>query len=403
MIDMERAYKKIHEKALETPSFMRSNEYIQAKLFRPDLNSLLLEMGPNCNLRCFHCGSNGSPDRKGLPNLEVITKALYGAVRSGVSSLSLTFGEPLRDENREVLNQVGKYSNIIPTIIITNGTFAKTKKSAVEWIEYLNKISFDFSKGNTTLNISMGKMYPSSLENCSNILAACKTVFPEISPGEYLLFRQIGVYEDQDRQRINGLLDSISKTFGKRRHERVKPEYNSRTIRIWAYPKKGSAIKINWVPCSPWGRAKNLDLFNKNYPVKKIAPGDLVIDAEDVTALAVFYNGDVCFSDCTSDFERNQPYGNVKKEELTTIIGRIRSDVFFQAYKLGRAALLYYAAQKIKPDFIITGRSRWDVMDAIFNDKKLVNGIRDYLIKEGVVDSYKKYISKVDMREKHFV
>ena len=399
---MDKEFEIMQKRAQQTPGLMRTNEYIQAKLFKPDLYSMLLEMGPNCNLNCFHCASDNGGHRRGMPNLETVTRALADALRSSVVKISLTFGEPLRPENRGVLKPIGKFSEVTPTHIVTNATFAETQESAEEWFHYLRESGFDFSKGMAHMNVSMGKMYPDSLERCANILRAVKKVLPYEDIGKFLSFRQIGVYEKQDLDRINGLLGAIETTFGKRRIETKKIKNRGREIDVYAYPKKGSSIRIDWVPCYPWGRALSLGIFEEQFPLRELKPENLT-SGENSCSFAVYSNGDVSFSDCTSDVERNLPYGNIKEKPLIQILGKIRRDVFFQAYKLGGVALLYHAAQKARPDFTVTGRSSWDVFNAVVKDKKLVREIRDYLTKEGVVDSYKRYISAVDMRDIHLV
>jgi hypothetical protein len=152
----------------------------------------------------------------------------------------------------------------------------------------------------------------------------------------------------------------------------------------------------------PGGRANSLAFLDENYPVRELIP-EILHMGSDGQSLALFYNGDVSFSDCSGDFERHQPYGNIKNTTFVDIVRRIRSDVFFQAYKLGCAALLYHVAQQVQPDFKVVGRSSWDVLDAIFHNKRLVRQMREYLKEEGVIDSYRRYVSQLDMRRRHLV
>jgi hypothetical protein len=400
---MKQDSKWFRKKAQKTPAFMRANEYIQARLFSPDLYSLLVEMGPNCDSRCFHCSSNCGPERRGLPSLDVLTEETLGSVPfAGITEVHLTLGEPLRDENRDVLKMLSKLSRLMYTTIVTSGKFAETQESAEEWINYLVSSGFDFSSS-TSLEVSIGKMYPRSLERSLNILNAAKKVLTKISPGEYLSFTQIGVFEEpQDRDRINELLNLINSVFGQRKREDVKILERGKEVEVSIYPKKGPPIMIRWHPCMPGGRANSLTFLDENYPVRELTP-DILHRGSDGHSLALFYNGDVSFSDCSGDFERHQPYGNIKKATFVDIIRRIRSDVFFQAYKLGCAALLYYVAQQVQPDFKVVGRSSWDVLDAIFHNKRLVTNMREYLKEEGIIDSYRRYVSQLDMRKTHLV
>jgi len=396
-------YRKIHQQTIERPSFMRTNEFIQAKLFRSDLTSLTFEMGPNCKQRCFHCGSNCGPERRGLPTPDVAIATLAGAIHTNVSKVSLTNGEPLREENKSTLEEIGKFANLFPTYVISNGIFAQTRESAVEWLTYLKKVGFDYPRNRGCLNVSFGEMYPTTTEHWRNILTSVQEVFPRQDPGRIVLFRHVGFFREEDRLRVNSLLEVIKETLGKRRSERIDAQRDPGSINIWAYPLKGTPIKVDFNPCGPWGRAADNPLFNESYPVRTLAPKDLSIPFDDARTFAVFYNGDVCFSDCTSDIERNLPYGNTTREPLSVILSKIRSDVFFQAYKLGGDALLYYAAQKKDPRFIVEGRSKWHVRKAIFGNRKLIDKIRDYFSKEGVVDSYKEFMDSVDMGDRGLV
>ena len=390
---MESQYRRIWAKAEKSPVLMRSNEYIQAKLFQPDLNVLVMEMGPNCNLACFHCSVNCGPDREGTPSLDVMMKAAYGAINAGVPYFSLTLGEPLREENRAVLEPVAACSGVFSTCFVTNGTFAITYDSAVEWLRYLKKIGFNFSPGLTHFDVSLGRMYPNSLEQCENVLRAVKKELPN-NPGRNVSFSHVGSSDEEDFTRVNGLLAIIEQIFGKRRHEHVR-QYRDE-LKIFCYPKEGPSIRVDMAPIRPWGRASELAYFDKVAPRMKLGPKDLSIPFSDGADFVVFHNGDVCFSDCTGELERKIVYGNVN-EQLRKILERIRADVFFQGYKLGGDALLYYVAQKLEPGFVVEGRTKHDVRKAIFDSVSLVKGIRKYLLHEGVVDVYKEYINGVDM------
>ena len=94
------------------------------------------------------------------------------------------------------------------------------------------------------MNISLGKMYPNSLEHSANILRAIKKVLPEVEPGKFLYFRQIGVHEEGDRHRINSLLDIIYNSLGRGRQERVILKNRGREMNIFAYPKEGKDITL---------------------------------------------------------------------------------------------------------------------------------------------------------------
>lgn len=391
---------KMHEIAAKNPSFIRSNEYIQFRMFRPDLNTLLVEMGPKCNLHCFHCSLNCGPDRKGLPDPKIVKKVMPEICRVGITKIALTMGEPLLTENREVLREIGRYSFMMPISIPTNGTFARSLEDAIDWFRFMKKSEYCFQGGYNNIDVSFGKMYPTNPTELCNVLSAAEEVFPKTDAAEFISFSYIGSWEGkEDVDRINNLIKEIYRTRGCRRSLRIISENHGRRKNVSVYPKKGKSIKIDCSHCSPKGRAMNLKAFDKHYPIKEIKPEEMCIP-RTAQHVVVFYNGDVSFSNCDGDPERNLPYGNVKKDYLGTILDRMRADCFFQAYKLGGNALLYYAAQQVNPQFKVMGRCAWSVSQAIFRDRKLVDKIREYLTREGIVDTYKEYMEKTDMRKK---
>ena len=125
-------------RAGEEPEILGTDKYIDIQLGN-GFSRLTLQMGPNCNRSCFHCYGKFGPDRIGLPSVSVVGKALEEAVEIGLEEVSVTDGEPFREENRRVVEKITGYSSRLPTFFITNGSFAGTLESSLDWFYFLKK------------------------------------------------------------------------------------------------------------------------------------------------------------------------------------------------------------------------------------------------------------------------
>lgn len=378
---------------------MRTNEYIHSILFGPDLNLLAIEMGPNCNLRCFHCSAECGPEREGLPDPRVVDRAIREAIVSNVRGVCLTDGEPIRDENRDVMAEVAKFSGTIHVNILTNGKFAKTLDDAVDWIEFLKEKGLDLQESGS-LNVSFGKMYPVSYDNYLNLNKALKKVYPKADYGKFFSYHFIGTGEGiDDGMRNLEVINRIRDVFGRRGSIRYGLNERDDPV-VKVYPKKGSPIKIGESSCQPHGRAVNLPMFDDICPIKKLSPDDLYIEHEAGRCIVVTSDAEVYFGLYGGRSNKNNSYGSLKKSHLGDIIDRIRADPLFQAMKLGGVPLLYSISQKIEQGFVVQGRGNWDVARALFDNPSIRSGVRNYLNKNGVVDSYKDFINNIDLRRK---
>ena len=98
-------------------------------------------------------------------------------------------------------------------------------------------------------------------------------------------------------------------------------------------------------------------------------------------------------------------FKNLNVEKLRSLyynlvsLGKISSKEFFKRLYLPNIEREYLdKCLRIDPDFKVVGRTGWDVLKAIFESKKLVKGIREFLVHEGVVDCYKEYVNGLDLR-----
>ncbi len=405
---------KAVEKARKTPSYLRTNDFIHKRLFDYDLYTMLLEMGPNCNLKCFHCLDECGPDRKGLPSPDIIQRAMGGAIHAGVLKACLTSGEPLREENRDAVASAVNYSEFIKINVVTNGTFASNYSDALAWVNFLKEKGFDLSRKSNNLCISFGRMYPTTQDNFRFINDALKVVYPFEDLGLNVYYNFIGLGEIKDTvRRVNELILTINESFGKRRSERMGKLGIEDAV--YVYPSRGfklangeiveynpSPMRISIGQVEPYGRAANLPLFERIMPRKKLDLGDILIEHEPVSDFYVFHNGEVHFSDCKGIFGRESSYGNVGREPLGTILHKMRMDPIFQGFKLGGTPLLYFVGKQIDSDFQVEGRTNYEVSRAIFGSQARVREIRKYFSLNGIVDSYKSFVDSVDLRKSGF-
>ncbi|MFA6089131.1 MAG: hypothetical protein WC755_04670 [Candidatus Woesearchaeota archaeon] len=383
--------------AEKNPLLFATDEFIKARMKLPVLTNLFIEMGPNCNLKCFHCASDCGTDKKGLPNPEIVNKVLEQA-KTSIRSVCLTDGEPLREENREVIEVVAKYSNNFFTNTVSNGTFAKTLNDTINWFSFLKNKGIDYSKKNSSLCISFGKPYNVPTQNYKNIAIAAKEVFPELDMATFLAYRFINFGDGKDTiNRVNEIIKIIEDLHGKRRKEYISA--NQHRVNVHIYPKKGKTIKIGLMDCVPIGRAERLrtysEIFDKWFPKKELSPDDLYMTYKDGEGIILLNNGDVSLCDGFGKFNRNFSYGNINSKPLEEITLDIVKDKFFQAYTLGGVPFIYYVAKQINPNFKMIGRTRYHVIREITSDENMISGIRRYLDKN-FLGNYKKFASSID-------
>ncbi len=396
---------KLIRQAEVYPSLRRTDEFIEAKLSMPDLYRLCLEMGPNCNRNCFHCCVECSPKKKGLPKLEFVRMAIRGAADAQIRRIILTHGEPLREENKSIVQYLAPLSNYVPLSIITNGMFAKTLNEAVEWFTVL-KTGFPNYPGisketKAKLIVSFGRMYDLPAENYLNINTALKQVFPDLDYPRFLFYSFIGLGEVKDsKQRVGEVIDSIHQVFGKGKDKVVIKNHLS-YLQVNTSFARPFIIDVGF--CEPQGRARNLPWFDAHLPIRELNPQELLADSQNTNNIELRHNGDLNFVDAGRITGRELIYGNIAKSTLKVIQNRIRKDVFYQAFKLGDTPLLYFTAQQIHPHFKVTGRTGYDAAQAIFSNPDIVNDLRGYYETQGIVPVYKHYLSTLDLRKNQFV
>jgi len=357
-------------------------------------------MGPNCNLACTPCLADCGPHREGLPNPKTVEKAITEGLFAGViTGCTLTNGELIREENREVARVVAKASEYLPIHIMTNGVFAGSLESAVEWFNFMKENGMDLSDRNKhRIVVSFGSSYNVPSANYSNIGLALKEVFSGIDYGKVLTYRLLKMGDIQDNKRkAEEMIDIVEKVFGKIRRMRhfLRSRENSKTL---ISVGTGAPITIEYQRSKPFGRGANLEFLQRIYPLIEFKPENMFFENNQGDSVDVLYNGDVNFGCSYGEEGRKNSYGNVNKNHLGAVIERIRSDVVFQGCKLGGTPFIYHIARKVKPGFKVIGRYEDDVARAMFGNPKMIREVREYLTKKGLVDSYKQFINGQDLR-----
>jgi hypothetical protein len=389
----------IEKESIKRPEIMHSEKYIQCRLNRTCFERAIFEMGPNCNLNCPHCGAECSPNKKGLPKARIVGKSLcdlinYASKGRHPVRVYLTNGEPIREENRQVLDVFCQASEYVPLTIISNGKFAESYDSSKAWMEFMKSRGLNpSSKLGHALDISLGAPYlPVKRENHGNIVRSLRDVFPKTDIGKFLFFILILMDDLKEGMNIgNEALKEIYSVLGQRRSEYYGEKDGERFVHI--YPKEGSPIMIDLAHCKPTGRAYGFNWLSKFYPEKEIKFSDVGIDASPGDNFEISHTGDVMLTNCRSNVSRQKPYGNVETEEVGTILERIKADDFFKAYRLAGVPFIYWSAQKVNPDFKVTGRTGEDVYRAIVQNEDIKSEIRQLFGLEGVMSNYHNFVN----------
>ncbi len=394
---------RIIKQSVNKTSIQKTKGYIESQLNRDGLKDLTLQMGPNCNLSCFHCYGHYGPNREGLPKEEMVSKLVKEAVDIGLERLCLTDGEPFRYENKKIIRLIAKYSKNLPVNIITNGSFAKTRDNAINWLNFLREEGFDLSKKENNLEVSCGIMYKVPHGNYLRIHEALKEVFPHVDFGNHFRYRAVFIPNELElglksvKKIVLGLeMDFYAKKSFMRKDRKGE-------LSFFVYPKKGSPIKVRFIRCRPVGRAKGLKCFDSSFPVKDLSVKDLGFFPDLSEGLWVGYDGKVSFGHSGQCIKKGKFYGNVNNENLGAIKSRIQGDSLYNAFKLGGARFVYYLAQKINSKFNIVGRTRCDVCNTFFENNNLVDLVRERLDKKGVAKSYIDFIEEVDFRKPKYI
>ncbi len=386
-------------RAGEEPEILGTDKYIDIQLGN-GFSRLTLQMGPNCNRSCFHCYGKFGPDRIGLPSVSVVGKALEEAVEIGLEEVSVTDGEPFREENRRVVEKITGYSSRLPTFFITNGSFAGTLESSLDWFYFLKDSGFGLENEGNSIEVSCGTMYPTDSRDFWRISEGLRQVYGDIDFGNHLSYRLIAFDGDNSKQVFENVVGAVGYVFGM---EDISASEKKDCLEILMTLKnRVTPMKIRRVYCRPVGRASQMTSLQKKFPLRKVESSDLGFFPDFFGSLWIGHDGRVSFGSSGRCIYDGKIYGNVQDDSLEKIKQRISSDPVYIGFKLGGVRFIHFLVENIHPEFVGEGRTRCDVCASIFSDSGLVGEVRKKLDSCGVVESYKGFIEQFDIGEKKY-
>ena len=389
---------EIIESAIGDPSVTGTDAYIEAQMkVAPEISSVVLQIGPACNLTCPHCYGDFGQHRTERPSVKMVKNLLQR--NNYTEDVCLTDGEPFMYENKPVLKYLAKDSKKGRNLhAITNGVWGKTEKSALKWLKFMKKNGWDFSSKRHSLQVSCGITYDVPVSNYHNIAVAMNKTFGK-NLGDRLSFSFLAYYEPEEM----GLLEEICEAVGTGFSDggEIESLYfdEDQTIlrKINLKIDEALTIPINNDFCAPEGRARKIRYFD--YPEKEIKFEDMPISVRLSPQATVAYNGDVGFGSSQRCMGPARVYGNVNDEMLIQILDRIRKDEIFTAKQLGQVRFLAYLAKEVDPGFKPFGRIDCNVCSAFFEDETLVEAVRQNLKKEGIRTAYRRYVKEIGVSD----
>jgi len=398
--------KKIIKKAIKNRDvgLLRDKQYIRAQLGFDWLGNLSIQMGPNCNKACRHCYGDYGPHRYGLPDPDLVEKAVRESRKAGITTFTLTDGEPLRSRNKEVLEKIlGNRNPEVPIAILTNGSFANTDPNTIKWMRFLGDNGINFVDENGDIMcVSFGPVYDVHWHNYCRINFGLKEFFPDADFGNVLTYRLMRSGHKDERRSLNQVFTAIASAFCGRD---VKLEFgegreNSRGNNSYFLPvKNGTSMEIVLDRCDPMGRARNIKVVREGYPEKKYTLNNLNFRPETIGSIWLKSNGDVSWGYSESCIKKGKIYGNIREASLSDLKERILDDSVYQGFRLGGVRFLYHMARQVG-EFKGRGRIKCDVCHDIFGDPELIQGIRERLGPGGhegllhLVDVYREYLDE---------
>lgn len=380
------------EKARSDYSLLSSDDYINSQMqVSPDYSSVVLQIGPSCNLSCSHCYGDFGRHRKERLGLEVVNALLKG--NKYTTDICLSDGEPFMEENKEVLKRLAQESYKIKIHCLSNGFFATSEENATNWFRFMQENGWDFKEQEHLLEFGCGITYKVPVSNYHNIGVGLRRRFGK-NLGDRLRFNFLSFNEPEEYELLKKIAISVGSAFSEKGELKVKYLDDEKRIlsELDVIVDENLMIPIRYRFCDPIGRARGLYYFD--FPEREISIEEIPPSIRMSPQVCVAYNGNVGFGDSQACIKEARVYGNVLNEPLIDIVLRARDDPIFQAKQLGDIRFLTYLARESNSDFRSIGRNGCNLCHDFFSDTQLVGLIRERLSQEGVVNAYKKYISE---------
>jgi hypothetical protein len=388
---------KVIQKARKNPTLLNSDDYINAQLSRDSLVALTLQMGPNCNLCCPTCYGYYGPARDGLPGIEIVEKVLREALQLKLRTVQLSDGEPIREENREVIRIVAQYSREFSVWILTNGAFAKTDQSAIGWFEFLRENGFELARKSNLFQVSFGAGYEVHRYNYDRLNTAIRDQFPDSDFSKHLEYSCLIFGDPSENERIKQVIRSLWRIF-EGEGEVTFAGTLGKDLRYNIPLKQGGNIILHCSLCEPQGRGANIPFLERFYPKRELGVDEMYFSPMIDEMLWIAHDGKVSFGSSGGCVRQGKFYGNIKDISLSEVKSRIHKDSIYWAHKLGGVRFLYFLAQSVEPGFRVIGRIKCDACHKFFGDVSLMETVRKKLDNKGVADLYKEYMIQVGLR-----
>jgi len=396
----EKHGKSIRKRVLEDPLFLRTDEYIDEMLEKDTLTELVLQIGPNCNLECPHCYGAYGPKRKGFPQLKFVRKALEESVELGIEGITLTDGEPIRLQTKDVLGLAANFSDRIPLTIMTNAKFANTVRNTARWISFLKDEGFELNRDGNLIYVSFGEGYKVHWKNYHKLNVALKVIYPDANFGKHLRYSLLYGLGEDETELADNVASSLANVFGLDGEIEFFPESNGKVPTYVIPYKKGEYLFIDCNQCDPQGRATDLNVFDGVFLFGELSVSKMGFLPREAESLYVAHDGRVSYGIAGGCVREERYAGSLETDSLGEIKRRIQSDEIYQAKKIGGTRFLYAVAQDVNPDFRVFGKIGCDVCHSFFSDSDIIEGVRRRLSQDGVAESYKQFIGSFDLSNK---
>ncbi len=386
------------ERVRENPELLLSEDYARVQCGGNWLIDLAVQMGPNCNRTCSHCYGGFGKHRKGLPSEGLVRKLLEDSLDAQLYTITLTDGEPMRLENKLVMGMFAEHSEKIPIAILTNGVFARTLDNATKWFEFLKDNGYDLGKEGNLIQVSTGPTYKVHTKNYARLNWALKETFPNVNPVQHLGYIYLGTNPESEEEKkgwdklIQYVFNIFCRDDGKEGRVEGPKITDYGDSATYLYPvDSDKGIEIVYRFCDPDGGVSNFAVFGDEEVLKV---EDLSFSPRTRSSLVVSSKGEVGFGDSQTCVGPAKIYGNVFEESLRRIKERIYDDPIYFANQLGSMRFLYSLAQEVDPSFVVRGRIKCDVCHEFYQRPGLVDAVRGKLKKQGIVKTFRDYISR---------
>lgn len=400
-MDRHEAFKFLR-RARRDPKLVATDKFIDARLSYPGLYAVIFQVGPKCNLKCEHCYGYYGPHRRAVPEISVTKRVIQQALKLRLEHLALSDGEPLMDENRELVGLVAEHAKDLPVQIITNGKWAETLTGARDWMNFLKAKGFNLRQRGNMMRVSTGTSYKVPSRAYGHVVQAVSEVFGGNSWGSHLGFYFLSLgYPKKDTFSLRAVIRAVDRVLGKDVESDLKVEQdyrlgNERVKAYLYYPVAGEKGRIPFIPemCAPEGRAKRMRVVRQASPRVCLEVEDVVPDPLRSWSFCIDHKGRVGFGAAQLSLFGKGIYGNVMSETLFAVMKRIFRDKLYQASHLGGFRFLYHLAQEVDPKFRISAVCYLDFSQRLFAPRDLMDEVRKRLKKEKVVPAYKRYIKE---------